>query len=88
MFGFDNKGIKLGFIGVPKLVKVSFMKGGGENDRLPRYKMCAITSVDVNYTPDGTYATYLDGQPVAVGLSLNFQETKICFAEEIGNSVR
>ena len=88
VFGFDNKGIKLGFIGVPKLVKVSFMKGGGENDRLPRYKMCAITSVDVNYTPDGTYATYLDGQPVAVGLSLNFQETKICFAEDIGNSVR
>lgn len=92
VFGFNptgkNRGIKLGFIGVPKLVKVSFMKGSGENPRLPRYKMCALISVDVNYTPDGTYATYTDGQPVAVGLSLNFQETKICFAEDIDNSVR
>jgi hypothetical protein len=92
VFGFNptgkNQGVKLGFIGVPKLVRVSFMKGSNENPRLPRYKMCALTSVDVNYTPDGTYATYTDGQPVAVGLSLNFQETKICFADDIDKSVR
>tara|TARA_B100000902_G_scaffold205171_1_gene195619 strand:+ start:744 stop:1976 length:1233 start_codon:yes stop_codon:yes gene_type:complete len=84
----NNQGVKLGFIGVPKLVRVSFMKGSNENPRMPRYKMCALTSVDVNYTPDGTYATYSDGQPVAVGLQLNFQETKICFAEDVGKSVR
>ena len=88
VFGTDNEGVKLGFIGVPKLVKVSFMKGPGENNKLPRFKMCALTSVDVNYTPDGTYATYTDGQPVAIGLQLNFQETKICFAEDIDRSVR
>ena len=61
------------------------MKGSGENTRLPRFKMCALTSSDINYTPDGTYATYLDGQPVAVGLQLSFQETKIVFSEEIAN---
>ena len=80
-----NLGIKLGFIGVPKLVRVSFMKGPGEHPVLPRFKMMALTGVDVNYTPDGTYATYNDeqGQPVAIGLQLNFQETKICFAEDV-----
>ena len=47
--------------------------------------MCAVTQVDVNYTPDGVYATYNDEkrQPVAMTLALNFQETKICFAEEV-----
>jgi hypothetical protein len=85
VFKINNKGTQLGFIGVPKLVKVSFMKGSGENTRLPRFKMCALTSSDINYTPDGTYATYLDGQPVAVGLQLSFQETKIVFSEEIAN---
>ena len=47
--------------------------------------MCAITSVDVNYTPDGQYATYKDsqGQPVAITLTVNFQETKICFSEDV-----
>lgn len=81
----DNFGINAGFIGMPKLVRVSFMHGGGEHPVLPRFKMCAITSVDINYTPDGAYATYHEdnGQPVAIGLDLNFQETKICFAEEV-----
>ena len=79
----NNNGVKLGFIGVPKLCRVSFMKGPGEHPHLPRFKMCAIVSTDVNYTPDGAYATYTDGRPVAMSLSLNFQETKICFAEDI-----
>ena len=61
------------------------MRGNKEHKVLPRYKMLAITEVDVNYTPDGAYATYSesDGQPVAIELSINFQETKINFAEEV-----
>ena len=79
------KNNKVGFIGVPKVCNVTFMHGPEEHKHLPKYKMCAITSVDVNYTPDGQYATYVNsqGQPVAIGLALNFQETKICFAEDI-----
>jgi len=92
VFGYNkaanNKGIQLGFIGVPKLCRVSFMKGSGEHPYLPRFKMCAIISADVNYTPDGAYATYYDGQPVAMSLSLSFQETKICFAEDIGDPLK
>ncbi|CZR75367.1 hypothetical protein CDFC105_03946 [Clostridioides difficile] len=64
------------------------MKGSKEHPYLPRFKMCAITNMDVNYTPDGAYATYKDGQPVAIGLSLSFQETKICFAEDIGDPLK
>lgn len=85
VFGASNQGITASFIGVPNLCRVSFMHGPEEHEVLPRYKMCAVTQVDVNYTPDGSYATYHDGQPVAIELALNFQETKICFAEEIGN---
>jgi hypothetical protein len=66
------------------------MRGANEHQVLPRYKMLAVTEVSVNYTPDGAYATYRDdGQPVAIELTLNFQETKINFAEEvISGSVR
>ena len=80
-----NKGVVSAFIGVPNLCKVSFMRGNKEHKVLPRYKMLAITEVDVNYTPDGAYATYSgrSGQPVAIELTLNFQETKINFAEEV-----
>lgn len=84
VMGTTSPGIFKGFIGVPDLCRVAFMKGSKEHPRLPRYKMCAITAVDVNYTPDGAYATYRDGQPVAVELTLSFQETKMVFSEEIG----
>ena len=85
-----NKGIVSAFIGVPNLCRISFMRGATEHNVLPRYKMLAVTEVGVNYTPDGAYATYRDdGQPVAIELTLNFQETKINFAEEvISGSVR
>ena len=81
---FGNTGaVRKNFIGVPKLVKVNFMCGSSEHAVLPRYKLCAITRVDVNYTPDGTYATYTNGQPVAMTLTIGFQETKIVFSDEI-----
>ena len=59
------------------------MHGTEEHKQLPRFKMCALTQVDVVYTPDGMYSTYADGNPVAVDLTLNFQETKIVFSEEV-----
>ena len=83
VFGSDNANVRKSFIGAPKLVRVTFMHGSNEHPQLPRFKMCALTQVDVNYTPDGTYATYRGGQPVAMVLTLNFQETKICFADEV-----
>lgn len=71
------------FIRVPDVCKITFMRGGNRNPDVAQYKMCAITNVEVNYTPDGTYATYGDGTMVAYGLSLSFQETKLVFAEEV-----
>jgi hypothetical protein len=82
IFG-NESAIKKNFIGAPKLVKVNFMSGDSEHPQLPKFKMCALTQVDVNYTPDGVYATYESGQPVAYQMTLNFQETKIVFADEI-----
>jgi len=88
VFGADadkNSGIGAGFIGVPNLCRVSFMHGAEEHPVLPKFKMCAVTKSDVIYTPDGAYATYPDGQPVAMQLKINFQETKIVFADEVQN---
>ena len=59
------------------------MRGDKIHPILPEYKMCAITDVQINYTPDGNYAVYSDGNPVAVELKVNFLETKLVFAEDI-----
>lgn len=72
-----------GFITVPKICRVSFMTGKSLNKYVPQYKPCAITQVDVNYTPDGAWASLADGAPVATELAITFKETKLIYAQEI-----
>ena len=71
------------FIRVPRLCKFTFMHGSKPHEWINQFKPCAISNVTVNYTPDGTFATYSDGSPVATELRLNFQETKLIFADEV-----
>ena len=76
-------GDRQNFIRVPNLCKFTFMKGRKAHPHLIQFKPCAISNVEVTYTPDGTFATYSDGAPVAVELRLSFMETKVVFAQEI-----
>lgn len=71
------------FLHVPWLCQFQFMRGKKPNGHIPKWKPCALTRVGVNYTPDGTYATYADGRPVAIELTLNFVETKLIFRQDI-----
>ncbi len=85
-----GSGVQAGFISVPDLVRVSFMNGSSPAEYLPQFKMCAITQVDINYTPDGSYAKTVDadgntGGVVATELTVGFQETKLVYREEVEN---
>ena len=64
------------FISVPDLCLFKYMTGNNVNTYLNQYKACAITNVDVNFTPDGSYSTLIDGYPSAVELSISLVETK------------
>lgn len=68
---------------IPDLCQVTYMKGNDKHTFLPAYKLCAITNVAINYTPDGSYATYSDGSPVATELTVSFSETKLIFSQEV-----
>jgi hypothetical protein len=70
-------------IGVPHIVKFTFKHKSEDNKWIAQYKHCAIGSVNITYTPDGTWATYRDGSPVAIILQLQFQELKLIFENEI-----
>ena len=83
VFDRENDALDAGFIQVPKVCAVNFMRGSSRNRYLPRYKMCAITDVNVNYTPDNVYATFNQSSPVATELKISFMETKLVFSEDI-----
>ena len=68
---------------IPKIVSVKFMTGNKLNPFVSQFKPCAITNVNINYTPDGSYATYSDGSPVATMLQVQFKELKLVFEQEV-----
>jgi len=76
----ENSGVLLT---VPKVCQVNFMTASSLNSFVPQYKACAITAVNINYTPDGAWATYEGGTPVATELSVQFKELKLIFANEV-----
>ena len=87
-----NFGDMNNWIHVPKLCKFTFMTGAKANKHIIQYKPCAISGVEVNYTPDGTWSSHTNptsdnvmpgSPPTAVELRLNFMETKLIYADEV-----
>ena len=74
-----------GFLVPPSEFEIRFFYGGYENPNIPQVATCVLTSIDVNYAPNGFSAYEIPGEsqpslgrtgmPVAIQMSLQFQET-------------
>lgn len=75
------------FLELPDVVEVAFLTYDGtglkESPHLPRYKTSAINSVSVDYVTEGNYASYRDGYPIGVSLTIALTELKLLFSDEI-----
>lgn len=64
------------FFKVPSTFNLKFMLNGKENKKINKVAESVLTTVDVNYTPNG-WSTYSDGSPVQTILTLNFREIEL-----------
>jgi hypothetical protein len=73
-----------GFLVPPSEFDIKFYYGGAENPNIPQIATCVLTTIDVNYAPNG-FAAYevpnenfpaigRTGMPVAIQMNLQFQE--------------
>ena len=62
------------FLKAPNVFKIRYEQKGGASKSLNQFKTCALTTVSVNYTPDGTYMTYEDGTMTSYEINLAFNE--------------
>lgn len=67
------------FLKAPYVFDIAYKYKGkdGENDNHPglnRIKTCALRTISVNYTPDGSYMTFEDGTMTSYEISLQFSE--------------
>ena len=70
------------FLKSPHTFKIKYLHRGVNAEEHPyigKVKECACTSVGVNYTPDGQYATYTDGKLVSYSMTLGFKELEPIF---------
>ena len=70
------------FIEAPSVYQLTYKTGPAKHQFLNTFKPCALTDISVNYTASGTYATYEDGSPVHLQMSLTFKEINPVYAED------
>ena len=63
------------YLGTPNVFHVQYKTNRDEDiEGVNRIKTCAVTGCSVNYTPDGVWSAYEEGQPVSTVMSLRMQE--------------
>ena len=63
------------FLGSPDSFKVEYLFGNNKpHPGLNRFKECALETVQVNYTPEGTYNSLRDGIMPSYEMELRFRE--------------
>jgi len=70
------------FIKAPNVFEVEYRKGGSKHPFLNSFLPMALTDISLNYTGSGTYATYHDGTPVHIQMTLTFKELDPVYAED------
>ena len=70
------------FLTAPNVFKVQYMSGGKPHPFLNKFKICALMDLSFNFTGSNTYATYSDGTPVHMNLTLTFQELTPIYAQD------
>jgi len=76
------------FLGTPNIFRIQFKTGSDQIiEGVNRIKPCAVTGTSVNYTPEGAWAAYDQGQPVSTVLSIRVQELEPVYASDYSQSV-
>ena len=72
------------FLKSPNTYKLQWLTGTSkrEHEFLPRIKECALTGFNVNYTPDGNYATYEDTSMISYEIQFSFQELEPVYNDD------
>lgn len=61
---------------VPSEFDITFYNRGVENRAIPRINTCVLEQIDVDYAPQGQWATFSNGYPTQIRLQLRFRETE------------
>lgn len=80
--GADKQNTDSFFLKTPNIFRLEYQNNGSPHPFLNKFKDCALQACNVEYTPQGTYATFPDGVMHAYRLTLQFTELDPVYAED------
>jgi hypothetical protein len=76
------------FLGTPNVFSLKYETGGNKPIRgMPLFKACALTEVNINYTPEGQWMAYEGGQPTSYTMTLKFNELEPIYNTDYGKKI-
>lgn len=70
------------FLKAPHTFQLDYLHKGKSHKYLNKFKECALTGFSVDYTPEGQYATFIDGAMVSYQITMQFQELEPIFNDD------
>ncbi len=75
------------FLSTPNIFKLKYTYNGkNEIKGVNKIKTCALTSFNVDYSPDGQWASYEEGQPASVLIAMSFKELEPIYSTDYSSS--
>ena len=78
---------KTPIMGAPFIFNISFAGNQYISDMFKMDK-CVLTGISVDYASDGSFMLYKDGFPKQIGLTLNFAEAELKYAQDYAGLVK
>lgn len=73
------------FLETPNIFELQYKKGNRPHPFLNLFKPCALSDMSINYTGENVYATYGDGTPLSMVMTLTFKELLPIYEEDYIN---
>ena len=76
------------FLGTPNVFKLTYKTADNKSiSGLNKFKICALTNMQVVYAPDGQWAAYDEGQPVSLTMTLSFNELEPIYESDYQSTI-
>ena len=76
------------FLGTPNIFRLRYLTSGGRDILgVNKFKPCALTDININYTPEGMWMAYEGGQPISVQMSLKFNELEPIYNTDYSSDI-
>lgn len=71
----------------PSEFDIEYYHKGEENLHIHRHTSCVLTELNVNYTPNGNFSTFVGGRPTQINVSMTFKELTVLTKELISEGL-